>query len=206
MSIDRIDNDRGYCPVNCQVLSRFENVMKMHRDHERAVFYQGEQINILALSKKTKVPTSSCKKLVLSGYSPDDVLVYGELRLHQKQAIGRSINSGQPISIALALQKKQIFFSKKKQSSEMGSYRAMISRCYNENDPSYKNYGAKGIKVCSVWRSNPKQFIRDMGPKPIPKYTYAIDRIDPNGNYTPQNTRWLTISDNVKRRHNGRRS
>ena len=30
-------------------------------------------------------------------------------------------------------------------------WRAMIARCYNQKNPSYKTYGAKGVKVCDRW-------------------------------------------------------
>ena len=29
----------------------------------------------------------------------------------------------------------------------------MIQRCYNKNNPYYKNYGAKGITVCDKWKT-----------------------------------------------------
>jgi len=31
-------------------------------------------------------------------------------------------------------------------------WRAMIARCYNQKNPSYKTYGAKGITVCERWK------------------------------------------------------
>lgn len=30
-------------------------------------------------------------------------------------------------------------------------YDGMLGRCYRETDRSYKNYGARGIRVCSDW-------------------------------------------------------
>lgn len=32
------------------------------------------------------------------------------------------------------------------------------NRCYNPNNPGYKNYGSKGIKVCIEWRKNYQPF------------------------------------------------
>lgn len=33
-------------------------------------------------------------------------------------------------------------------------WKAMKKRCYNSNDKFYKNYGGKGIKVCTTWKNN----------------------------------------------------
>src|SRR6188472_2163019 len=39
----------------------------------------------------------------------------------------------------------------------------MKMRCYNKNDPSYKNYGGRGIIVSAEWHDF-RNFYRDMGP------------------------------------------
>lgn len=71
------------------------------------------------------------------------------------------------------------------------SYRHMISRCYNEHDPDYYNYGACGIKVCERWLEpdgkGVRNFLEDMGEKPK---GFSLDRIDVYGDYTPENCKW----------------
>ena len=66
----------------------------------------------------------------------------------------------------------------------------MIRRCHVETDPSYKWYGARGIKVCDRWRNDYQAFKADMGPRPSRKY--SIDRIDGTKGYEPGNCRWAT--------------
>lgn len=78
-------------------------------------------------------------------------------------------------------------------------YYSMLTRCYNERNPGYRNYGAKGIKVCQRWRDSFDAFVDDMGPRPDGA---SIDRIDVYGDYEPDNCRWasrLTQASNTRR-------
>tara|TARA_Y100001951_G_C11243665_1_gene242068 strand:- start:516 stop:932 length:417 start_codon:yes stop_codon:yes gene_type:complete len=72
----------------------------------------------------------------------------------------------------------------------------MISRCYNEEDPDYYNYGALGVKVCDRWLEPDGKgvinFFEDMGEKPD---GYSLDRIDTYGDYHADNCKWSNIYD-----------
>lgn len=56
------------------------------------------------------------------------------------------------------------------------------TRCYNSNNPNFKNYGKRGIKVCNLWKYSYIYFKNDIGIRP--SENHSIDRIDNNGNYS----------------------
>lgn len=68
------------------------------------------------------------------------------------------------------------------------SWCSIKKRCTNPKDPSYKNYGAKGILLCDEWLNDPKAFCEYVGVAPSEKH--SIDRIDNSKGYEPGNVRW----------------
>lgn len=90
---------------------------------------------------------------------------------------------------------------KKKESPEYKSWHSMWQRCLNPKSKSYQWYGKRGITVCAKWRTF-SRFLADMGRRPTLKH--SLDRVDPNGNYTPENCRWATPTEQ-QRNHRDRR-
>lgn len=79
----------------------------------------------------------------------------------------------------------------------------MIDRCDNARNSSFKDYGARGIKVAGRWKTGAdgktgfECFISDMGPR-LPKMT--IERVQRDGHYEPGNCVWLPKGDQSKNR------
>jgi hypothetical protein len=81
-------------------------------------------------------------------------------------------------------------------SSEYRTWQAMWSRCTNPNVPGYPNYGGRGIKVSKRWEAF-ENFISDMGPRPP---GMRLGRLDIDGDYTPKNCRWMSLSESMNNR------
>lgn len=76
-------------------------------------------------------------------------------------------------------------------TSTYQSWAAMWARCRSKKGRRYRDYGARGIKVCRRWRSF-ANFLADMGPRPKHR---TLDRRNNDKGYTPGNCRWATISE-----------
>ena len=101
-------------------------------------------------------------------------------------------------------------------SVEYRIWRAMRSRCENDNQRCFEDYGGRGIKVCKGWREEGgfQSFFKDMGNRPSPEH--SIDRENNELGYCcghceeclannwPANCRWITRLEQSHNKRNNR--
>jgi hypothetical protein len=79
----------------------------------------------------------------------------------------------------------------------------MIQRCECKQRHNYHLYGGRGIKVCDEWRDNPEAFCQWCEQNGYEK-GLQIDRIDSDGNYSPENCRFVTRRENQQNMRSNR--
>lgn len=87
---------------------------------------------------------------------------------------------------------------KSKYGSLFTKHHSMMMRCYNKTNSNYKYYGGKGIEICEEWKDLDGFY--EWAMKNGFKEGLQIDRIDASGNYEPSNCRFVTQTQNKRRR------
>ena len=77
----------------------------------------------------------------------------------------------------------------------------MKERCNNPKNKRFKNYGARGIKVCDEWEHSFTKF-ENWAMANGYKAGLSIDRIDNDKGYSPENCKWSTYVEQNRNRGN----
>lgn len=90
-----------------------------------------------------------------------------------------------------------------KKTTEYKRWEGMVKRCHGSVlNYNYKFYGGRGIKVCPEWRHSFATFFADMGECPP---GHELDRINPDGDYSKENCRWVSVQENKRNMRNNRK-
>lgn len=119
--------------------------------------------------------------------------------------ITASLRNGNTKSCGCWHHDAMVKFNYRHGASNTPEYRAWLNmrrRCYDKNQPYYKHYGKRGIRVCKRWLKF-KNFLKDMGNMPAPNYT--LERKKVNGNYQKSNCRWATQAEQTRNKRNSRK-
>ena len=84
-----------------------------------------------------------------------------------------------------------------------GIWRGIKQRCHYKNHKFYRSYGGRGITIFSEWEKSFQAFY-DWATSHGYKQGLSIDRIDNDGNYCPENCRWVSMKEQSRNRKSTR--
>ena len=123
---------------------------------------------------------------------------------HQRWNKTGDTRPGEPLAVTVG-RKKAISRSGLSGTMAYQKWKGMLKRCDDPKFHAYRYYGGKGVAVCAAWRdfSGFHEWLKSQGwveNRPAERRDWiVIDRIDPNGDYEPDNCVLTTYSENSKR-------
>lgn len=84
-----------------------------------------------------------------------------------------------------------------------GTWEGMMARCYLKTHDAYHRYGGRGISVCEEWH-DVETFYRWIDSTDWIQFKLQIDRVNNDGDYSPENCKISTAMENMSNRSTNR--
>lgn len=123
---------------------------------------------------------------------------------NKKKIYGKSLKDGLVVSCGCF--HKEIIKTINKTHGDTGTklhraWQNMRARCYRKSSREYENYGGRGITVCEEWMESYENF-KEWALSSGYDENLTLDREDVNGNYCPENCRWITNKEQQNNKRN----
>lgn len=179
LSLDRIIVTEGYCPENCRWATREVQANNTSRNVFITAFGETKTVAQWTRDERCKTNAFNINYRLSKGYTPEEAITT-ETRgckknkvVQYKKRVSKNININGMANHPLC-----------------SCWYGMKSRCYDENNLSYKNYGGRGITVCEDWKYDFKSFY-DWCMATNYSPGLSLERINNDGNYEPGNCTWI---------------
>lgn len=123
---------------------------------------------------------------------------------HDIVVYGNKLRSGHTKSCGCYRRDTSIIVDTKHGMKNTRLYRVwkhMKARCLNPNDKRYKDYGGRGIQICDDWKNDFASFYKWAVSNGY-NNNLSIERIDVNGNYCPENCKWIKMAEQAWNKRN----
>lgn len=140
---------------------------------------------VLSFYEHRRLPSGKCYRTWLCACDCGKQVIKNQVDLEHN----RTVSCGCRQQETLLLRTTHGMASKKSQHRLYSTHEGMMGRCYSSTHVAFKDYGARGIKVCERWH-NFANFVADV----FPGFHegLSLDRKNVNGDYTPENCTWST--------------
>lgn len=159
------------------------------------VGHQFGRLTVLAFHEHRRFPSGKCYRTwrCQCECGNKELIVIPQVNLEH----GRTVSCGCRAKECLEMRTTHGMASKKSQHRLYSTHEGMMARCYSPTYVAFKDYGARGIKVCERWH-NFANFVADVFP--TFREGLTLDRKNVNGDYTPENCTWSTPREQANNR------
>lgn len=90
--------------------------------------------------------------------------------------------------------------AKKRHDPTYRAWQEINTFCTNRESSRYRDFGARGIRVCPAWSKDFQAFLADLGERPAGRILVLID---PRQDFAPGNCRWALVRSRSRRARDG---